>query len=69
MITIFLINYDRNGLRNEEGGGGKGMHCLQHSNHMALKELTYVNREHYGFYLIIDQYNIVIFCNVIRERF
>ena len=43
------------------GGGGKGMHCLQHSNHMALKELTYVNREHYGFYLIIDQYNIVNF--------
>ena len=45
------------------------MHCLQHSNHKALKVLTHENREHYGFYMIIDQYIVNFFCNLIREEF
>ena len=62
MITIFLINYDRSGLQNEEEGGGvKGCIVCNTVTNMALKELAHVNREHCGFYLIIDQYHIVNF--------
>ena len=59
MITHIPGNYDRNSLRCWIREGGDNGCIFETVTISHEKDLIHVNRDLYGFYLIIDQYNIV----------